>query len=166
MEKIVKRGQPTKLLKAGVKEKILKYIEQGNYISTACRAVGITYSTFNNWQNWAEEYANNPSNGNSNKKKYFDFFEELKRAEAVDEVDTIASLKEVGKKPQYWMTNAWRMERKYKDKWGKQEQPQENSKVLVLLQNSFASLKDVAKQSFDDVKQIPQEGVTEERDEA
>ena len=52
------------------------------------------------------------------------------------------------------------LESKQRERWGKVETPIVESKVLIALQNSFASLKDVAKQSFDDVKQLPQEGIT------
>jgi hypothetical protein len=44
-------GRPSKLLQAGVAERILKDVRDGAYIKTACVAAGITEPTFYNWLN-------------------------------------------------------------------------------------------------------------------
>ena len=143
------------------KQRLLNHILQGNYIEPSCIAEGIHPSTFYNWQRWAEEYANNPNNGNEHKKIYFEFFEELKRAEAKAEVELVGVVKKASDKPQYWAAGMTMLERRHRDRWGRQDQPIVESKVLIALQDSFSQLKHVAKGHLDDVKQIPQGGVTE-----
>ena len=46
-------GAPTKLRPA-VASRILKYVVEGNFIKTACAAVGVAPSTFKNWMERAE----------------------------------------------------------------------------------------------------------------
>ena len=160
-KKIVKRGRRTKLVNDTVRQKILEYISQGNYINTACLAAGIKAQTFCNWRNWASEYESNPSNGNEHKKIYFEFFEELKNAEAKGEVNLVGRVHDAGRYPNYWPANMRILESRNKEHWGKAEVPIAESKVLIALHDSFSQLKHVAKHHLDDVKQIPQEGVTE-----
>ena len=153
-------GRRTKLLSNKVHDTIIEHISKGNYIQTACLAAGIRPETYCNWQRWGEEYASNPGNGNSNKEIYFQFFQELKKAEAQALAETIGRIDEAGKKPQNWMANAWKAERKYKDLWGRQDQPVVESKVLIALQDRMGQLRsiDVAQRTLSDQKQIPQEG--------
>ena len=157
-KKIVKRGRKTKLVNDDVKQTILEHISKGNYIQTACLAAGIHINTYLNWVRLGEEYASNPDNGNEYKKIYYDFCEELKKAEAQALAETIGRIDEAGKKPQNWMANAWKAERKYKDLWGRQEQPIVESKVLIALQDSFAQLKHDPQVIEGEIKQIESSG--------
>ena len=143
MNKISKRGRKTKLVNDDVKKTILEHISKGNYIQTACIAAGIHINTYLNWVRLGEEYEQNPNNGNEYKKIYYEFCEGLKKAEAQALAETIGRIDEAGKKPQNWMANAWKAERKYKDLWGRQETPIVESKVLIAIQDSFSQLKHV-----------------------
>ena len=137
-----KPGQPTKLLDENRRKIILDYIGKGNYIQTACLAADIHPATYCNWQRWAEEYEFNPNNGNENKKIYYEFFQELKKAEAKALADTINRIEDAGSKPQYWMANAWRAERKNPELWGRRDIPViVESKILIAMQDNFARLK-------------------------
>lgn len=141
---VMKRGpgQPTKLLKPGVKERVLEYISKGNYIQTACLAAGIHPGTFGNWVRWAEEYELSPGNGNESKKIFFEFFTELKNAEAKAEAAILARIDEAGKYPQYWASNAFRLERKSPERWGRRDVLEVGpSKVLIQLQEQMRELK-------------------------
>jgi len=63
------------------------------------------------------------------------FLQELKRAEAKAQAETIARIDKAGKKPQYWMANAWRAERKNPELWGRRDVLEIGpSKVLLALQ--------------------------------
>jgi len=127
-------GRPPKLVKESVRNIILEYLSKGNYIETACLAAGIRYQTFRNWQLWAQDYEANPGNGNEHRKIYFDFFQELKNAEAKAEAAALARIDEAGKQRQYWPANAFRLERKYPERWGRRDIPiVVESKVLIAL---------------------------------
>ena len=147
-------GRRTKLLNKDKRDKLLKYIEDGNYISVACHAVGIHPNTYCNWVRLAEEYAANPDNGNEYKKIYFDFCEELKRIEAQAEANIISDVRKSGKMPQYWAAGMTMLERKHKDRWGRQDTPIVESKVLIALQDRFASLRESPKVIEGEVKQL------------
>ena len=154
-----KSGQPTKLLKPGVRETILKYIANGNYIKTACLAANIRPETYCNWQQWASDCENNPSNGNENKEIYFQFFQELKNAEAMAEAERTKSIDAAGEKPQYWMAKAWINERKDPERWARREVIDiRESAVLVALRANFHSLRnDVAKETLCDTPKLETE---------
>ena len=135
-------GRRTKLLNKDIYNNIIKLIKNGNYIKTACIANGITYSTYNNWEHWANDYSMDSSNGNEGKKIYFDFFEELKRAEAENIARNVENIQQASEKNNQWPASAWLLERKYPADFGKRMELEVGpSKVLLALQDRFASLK-------------------------
>ena len=118
-----------------IRDTIIKYISNGNYIRTSCLAAGITDATYYNWEKRANNYI--PGNGTGGDKIYFLFFEELKNAEAKAQADTIARIDAAGKLPQYWQANAWRAERKNPELWGRRDVLEIGpSKVLLALQEN------------------------------
>lgn len=108
MSKTTNRGRPSKL-NDETTEKLCYYISQGNYFDTACKLVGIDYSTFRAWIVKGEE---------EGKGRFFDFSEAIKRAEAEAEAKRVELILKAGKY-QDWKANAWYLERKYPDRWGK-----------------------------------------------
>ena len=84
-----------------VKE-LIKYIESGNYIETACDAVGIAKSTF---YEWVKEKA--------------DFSNAVKKAESQAIARNLTIIQIAAKKS--WQAAAWFLERKDYERWGRKE---------------------------------------------
>jgi len=106
-----KPGRKTKLNDARLK-KVVDGITAGLPYDTACALAGITYQTFLNWMRAGEAAGSG---------KFFEFFEEVKKAEAIAESIHIKNIKDAGKNG-IWQADAWMLERRYPEKWGKKEQ--------------------------------------------
>ena len=139
-----KLGQPTKLLKKDVKDTIISFIRNGNYIKTACMAAGISNATFHNWVNRAGNY--HPDNGDEQDKIYFDFLEELKMAEAENIARNVQNIQSYGdsSKQSNWTASAWLLERKYPSEFGRRMELEVGpSKVLIALQERARQYKEL-----------------------
>lgn len=89
--------------------RVLEGIKAGMSYEGACGVARVTYNTFLNWRKRGEvETAG----------KYFKFFQELQYAEAIAEAEMLKKLKE--DPDTKWV--AWRLERRFPDRWGKKEQ--------------------------------------------
>lgn len=93
-------------------QKIVDAIAKGNYLETAAALGGITYKSLNNWMN----------KGAANKgDEYVQFFHAVKRAEAEAEAARVERINSAGKDGN-WQADAWYLERRYPDRWGKRVQ--------------------------------------------
>ena len=106
-----KAGRKTKLDEKRLK-KVVDGITAGLPYDTACALAGITYQTFLNWMRAGEAAESG---------KFFEFFEEVKKAEAIAESVHIANIKNAGKSG-VWQADAWMLERRHPEKWGRREQ--------------------------------------------
>ncbi len=104
-------GRKTKLNDARVK-KVVDGISAGLPYDTACALAGITYQTFLNWMRAGEAAESG---------KFFEFFEEVKKAEAIAEAVHIKNIKKAGNDG-IWQADAWMLERRHPEKWGRREQ--------------------------------------------
>ena len=104
-------GRKTKLDEKRLK-KVVDGITAGLPYDTACALAGITYQTFLNWMRAGEAAESG---------KFFEFFEEVKKAEAIAESVHIANIKNAGKSG-VWQADAWMLERRHPEKWGRREQ--------------------------------------------
>ena len=102
-------GRKTKLTPQ-VQSTICKLIKSGNYIKTACHAVGIREATYLNWLSWGEQQG---------KGLYFEFFVAVKRAEAQAITRNVAIIQKASHDT--WQAAAWWLERKFPQEWGKKE---------------------------------------------
>ena len=102
-------GRKTKLTPE-LQEKILLHIRAGNYIRTACMAVGISEQDYFNWVKWGEQ---------RRKGVFFEFFKAVKKAEAEAEARLVTIVNLAG--PSNWQAAMTMLERKYPDRWGKRE---------------------------------------------
>jgi len=126
-------GRPTKLTPVLSKD-IVRLIAEGNYISTACQANGISSNTYDNWLNWGEE----------GREPYLAFFIAIKRAEAEAEARRVARVEAAGiggnlvrkktittkdgsviedeqfAQPQ-WLADMTHLERRHPDRWGRKD---------------------------------------------
>ena len=129
-------GRPTKLTPE-LQTNICQYIADGNYISTACQAVGITPQCLFDWQERAEKEAENGGG------IYFDLIQAMKVAEAKQEAKIAERLVgaampgerkrvvrtdadgnktiEITETGGEWLAAATYLERRHPDRWGRRE---------------------------------------------
>ena len=131
--KEITTGRPTKLTPQIIDE-IEYLVGGGNYISTACQAVGINHQTYYNWL----------ERGEKGEEPYFAFVEALKRAEAKAEAARVARVEAAGiggnlmrkktitkpdgtviedeqwSQPQ-WLADMTHLERRHPDRWGRKD---------------------------------------------
>ena len=114
-----KMGRPATIsLDPAIKERILEYVEQGNYIETVFRAAGISDENFWQWQDKAER--GDPL--------FVEFMRLLKIAEAKAEMESVAKMKASG---QQFVGNATFLERRHRDRWGRSEKRQVEATVNI-----------------------------------
>lgn len=117
-------------------EEASKLIAAGNYVETTCRYLGISKET---WYRWFRT-------GEQQKKGIFrDFYDAIKKAEAAAEARNVAIIQEAAKTT--WQAAAWFLERKYPERWGKKEIPNEvqqkqQQELLQRIQSIVEALKD------------------------
>jgi transposase len=104
-----KKGRPCKLTKK-LQDELCEHIQEGNYLDTACRIVGIDYATMRRWILRGEEEGQG---------KFYNFCEAIKRAEALAEAWRVKQIKKASYED--WKANAWYLERKYPQRWGKKD---------------------------------------------
>jgi hypothetical protein len=101
-------GQPTKLT-AEVQDKIIEAIKMGNYQETAAAYAGIAQSTF---YHWMERGRNEPDS------IYSEFMEAVEKAKAQSEVRDVTLIEKAATDGS-WQAAAWKLERKFPQKWGR-----------------------------------------------
>ena len=106
------RGRPTKLTPE-LQKKIIATLSAGNHVSVTCDFVGITEHTFYGWLHRGERNA--PSDQAAG---YPEFYQEVKRARASAEVQSVARIRQAGGDGQ-WQADAWFLERSIPKRWGR-----------------------------------------------
>lgn len=117
-----KHGRPTSLTPA-VAAKILEMVLDGMYPRQACRAVGITKRTLDNWKSRAKEWLENPEvqgpeDVPQNEQIFVSFFLMLEMAEAGSERGL---LKRAARGEKGWQAAMTVMERRWPDRWGRSD---------------------------------------------
>jgi hypothetical protein len=110
-------GRPTKLNEQ-THEAIVLSVRKGNYVETAAEAVGITATTFYRWMERGEADVENDV-----KSVFSEFCEAIKRAKAESEAIDLDHIADAAGKGN-WQAAAWRLERRFPTKWGKQDKLQ------------------------------------------
>ena len=114
-------GRPTKL-DYKVQEKIVQAIKAGNYIETAAAYAGISKSTLYDWLKRGERekqrVAKNPRYKiRKSEKIYVEFSDAVEKALAEAEVRDVLLIGKAAE--EQWQAAAWRLERKFPDRWGR-----------------------------------------------
>ena len=107
-------GRPTKLTPE-LQDIICKYISDGNYLYTACAAVGITKTTYLHWLERAEREDNNGGG------IYNDFVIAVKSAEAEAEQKLVSVVREKAINGKEWLPAMTLLERRHPDRWGRKD---------------------------------------------
>lgn len=122
-------GRPTKL-NIDTHNKIISVIRAGNYIETAAAYAGIDKSTLYDWLKRGERekqrVAQNPRcNIRKSEKPYVEFSNAVEKALAEAEVRDVAIIDKAAE--DQWQAAAWRLERKFPDRWGRKRLDVEHS---------------------------------------
>ena len=115
-----------------IQEKIIGYIKAGNYIATACKAVGIYKSTYYRWVQrgtkalWLEEKGEKVL---ESEEIYYNFCNSIKKAKAKAEMQSVSLIRIAG--IDNWQAAAWWLERTNWKKWGKKDKLEVKTKKTV-----------------------------------
>lgn len=90
---------------------ICEGLRKGNYITTCCRACGISVPTYYIWKKKGEEGI----------EPYATFLENVEEAEAEGEMIHVEIIHDTALSGN-WLSSAWLLERKYPQRFGKREQ--------------------------------------------
>ncbi|MDQ0417907.1 transposase [Croceifilum oryzae] len=106
----MKKGRPEKLTDE-IQQKIVDSLRMGNYIETAASYSGISKTTLYDWlKKGAREETG----------KYMVFSNAVQVAMAEAEMRDVAVIAQASK--DNWQAAAWRLERKYPNRWGRKTQ--------------------------------------------
>lgn len=118
-------ARPTKLTPE-LQEKICQAIRAGNYIETAAAYAGVNKSTLYDWLK---------RGGRAKSGKYKEFSNAVEKALAEAEVRDVFIIGKAAE--ENWQAAAWRLERKFPDRWGRRErwrsEEQETGTKVVII---------------------------------
>ena len=121
-----------------VVDKLCLWIRKGNYIKTACEAVGISRETFYRWARNAER----------GEEPYKSFMTELKRNESLGHVEDICSIHD----DKSWVAKMTLRSRRHPELWQEVSRVQHEHELAPELQSYHS-------ESADHVKRLRQAGV-------
>jgi transposase len=102
--------KPYKLIDNQIQERLLQAIRLGAFIEHACYYAGINSSTFRLWRQKASE----------NIEPYASFWIKVNEAESEAIMRRLARIENAGKDGS-WQADAWYLERKYPEKFGRRD---------------------------------------------
>ena len=95
---------------------ILGALKRGNYMGDAAALAGVHPSTLRTWITKGREDYDNEVDSD-----WAEFYTDVLRAEASSTDAALGRIQQAAEKG-FWKADAWRLERKHPDKWGKQSQ--------------------------------------------
>ena len=128
-----KGGRPTKISKSLIDE-FARVVKAGNYIETAAAYVGISKNTVYDWlRRGAREKERLEKNPRAKPKKseapFVEFSDAVEKALAAAEIRDVMI---IGKAAEtQWQAAAWRLERKFPERWGRKERLEVAAEVDV-----------------------------------
>lgn len=114
-------GRPIKL-NDEVREKIVQIVRAGNYIETAAAYAGVSKDSLYGWMRRGEREKVRLANGEkpSGKEQIFvAFVDAISIALAESEARDVAIIGRAAESA--WQASAWRLERKFPDRWGRKD---------------------------------------------
>jgi transposase-like protein len=112
-----------------VQERIVAAIADGNYAETACRAGGISDSTFYRWLERGESDESGP---------YADFADAVRAAEAAAEIDALEAVKAA--RYSDWKSAMTFLERRFPSRWGRQSSGERESRQAPAREHDLSAL--------------------------
>lgn len=111
------RGRPRLLdMNDSLSETLADYLKQGLYMREACALAGVSRDSV---YSWLRQGSKDRKEGNDTPEARFSDI--IKRAMAEAESDAISAVRAAGKNPAFWQAEAWFLERRYPDKYGKRD---------------------------------------------
>lgn len=138
-------ARPTKL-NAEVLEKIVTAIKAGSYVETAAAFAGVGKSTLYDWLRKGAAQKNGI---------YREFSIAIEQALAHADVRDITIIAQAAQKG-VWQAAAWRLERKYPDRWGKRTVIQVGGEGAM--QSKEIDLANLSDQELDDLERLLKKG--------
>ena len=120
-----KNGRPTSLTPT-VQQAILEHLRAGAYFSAACEAVGVPASTGHGWL----KRARSEDGQLAATEPYVSFRQAVERAQAEYENGLVRVIEKAA--PTEWKAAAWLLERRFKDRWGKEATVPQNEPIRVV----------------------------------
>ena len=122
-------GRPTKLTPE-LQEKIVTAVRGGNYIETAAAYAGVSKDTLYAWlkRGARATHPNSP---------YRRFSDAIEKALAEAEMRDVLIIGKAAE--EQWQAAAWRLERKFADRWGRQVQVKQELSGQVAMQHGATS---------------------------
>lgn len=108
-------GAPTKFTEE-TRKTILEVVSQGAYLRTACQAAGVSEDSLHRWRR----------QGATGEEPFHSFCVALEQAEANSVTRRLARI-EAAAENGNWTADAWYLERRYPDEWGRRVQEQRHS---------------------------------------
>lgn len=103
-----------------IQKQIIDLIRAGNYIETASSCVGVNKSTLYDWlKRGAREKQRTDGKSNKNEDVYVQFSNAVEKAIAEAEARDVLNIQKASQTD--WKASAWRLERKFPNKWGRKD---------------------------------------------
>lgn len=131
-------ARPTKLTKK-IQEDICRAVRAGNYIETAAAYAGLNKTTLYDWMKRGarekERVAKNPrAKIRKSEAPYVEFSNAIQKALADSEVRDVMIIGKAAE--ENWQAAAWRLERKFKDRWGRNDYSRETEKINAIIEKT------------------------------
>lgn len=104
-------GRPTKF-SPELQEIICKKIADGATYAEAAEAAGVDYTTLLKWRQAGEKAEGG---------KLFEFYHAIKTAEDQSKQTLLKRIVTAGKDPKFWQANAWILERRFPQEYGRKD---------------------------------------------
>jgi hypothetical protein len=117
---IVNKGGRPSTLTPDVHDRLVNAVAAGNYQEVAIAYAGVVRKTFYEWMKTARNCAERDlEEWTDHEKACVALRDDIARAEAQAEVRGLANISKAGESD--WRADAWRLERKSHDRWGRRE---------------------------------------------
>jgi len=117
-----KGGRPTDLTQE-LQDKLCNLLRAGNYVEPAAASLGIRKSTLYKWlRRGGVEWKHQHKGGKPNKREliYLSFVDAVEKAQGQAEARDVALTAKAAESQ--WQAAAWRLERKFPERWGRKVQ--------------------------------------------
>lgn len=155
-----KTGRPSKI-NPKIQAKICDVIRAGNYIETAAAHAGIAKNTLYDWMKRGarEKERIEKAGGRAKVKKseaeYVEFSDAVEKALADAEVRDVMIIANAATSD--WKAAAWRLERKFPDKWGRKDKVQAEVEHSGAITNNHVDLSQLSTEELKKLAELDQE---------
>lgn len=150
-------GRPVKI-NPTIQAELVKMIQAGNYMETAAAFVGISISTMRDWirrgereaQRFIDDARARPIKSET---PFMEFSAAIKKAQAAAEIRDVIIIGDAARES--WQAAAWRLERKYPEKWGRKDRHEVSGPSGGPVQ--IEELREKLYRKFSDIKPEPEQ---------